>query len=136
MDHRNPPPPPLPSPPLAEPAPHDLDARILLAEQRLIARDEDLRQRIATVGERVRAALRPWRLVAPLAGGALALGSLWWMGRRGERHPQPHRSRRRPAGRGALRGAAVVPWVQVAGLAWPLLERWLAQRRAPRAPPR
>jgi apolipoprotein D and lipocalin family protein len=98
----------------------DLDTRIMLVEQRLIAREQSLRRGIDAIGLRVRRAVRPWCRALPAIGltlGASLLATLWW--------------RRRPLGRGAAspggrhagdaRHGAGIPWVHLVTLGWPLL---------------
>lgn len=104
----------------------DLDERIRLAEQRLIARDETLRRRFGLLGTRAKDLLQPRRLLAPLAGGAVALGALWWMWRGlGPRMaPAPVASPPRPV-------KPQLPWVSLLGLAWPLLPRHWRSRVSP-----
>lgn len=109
--------PPLPASLLrAEAEQRDLDARILQAEQRLIAREENLRRRVNHIGERLREAWRPQRLVLPLAGGAAALAGLLWLVRGRAAAP---RAEARAAERPQMGGHA--HWISLLGMAWPLL---------------
>jgi apolipoprotein D and lipocalin family protein len=104
-----------------------LDDRILQAEQRLIAREENLRRRVGAIGTRLRETLQPKRLLAPVAGGVLALAGLWWVGRRRGDAPESQASGPRAAdaaqGSSSPGGAwsGRVPWVQLLGFAFPLL---------------
>jgi len=118
--------PPLPASLLrAEAEEHDLDARILQVEQRLIAREENLRRRVSHVSTRVREAWRPRRLLLPLAGAGIALAALIWFGRG------------RPAVRPAQAPGSAPPpeshghgshWISLLGLVWPLLPpNWRAR---------
>jgi apolipoprotein D and lipocalin family protein len=127
----NNPPPPLPaSLPRAEaPPPVDLDDRILEVEQRLIAREAQLRRGVAALGQQLHTALQPRRLVRPAMVAALALGLL--LGRPWRRRgapapaqPQPHGAA--PVVRPALIALlAGLPWARLLGQAWPLLPaRW------------
>ncbi|PTT86398.1 hypothetical protein DBR42_13700 [Pelomonas sp. HMWF004] len=120
------PPPPLPArlmPPEAQAA-GDIDARILLVEQRLIAREEALRRRLGSLGTQLQQRLQPRRLLWPAAGmAAVLLGLLAWRRRPAERVRPAVGSRRR-----ARHGSHPRPWVQLLTLAWPLVpERWRAR---------
>lgn len=97
---------------------HDLEARIRQAEERLIAREENLHRRAAHLLGRTRSALSPRRLLAPLLGAGAAVGVLWWAFRGGRARPQPAVAGGQPAGPLAH---GEVPWVRMVGLAWPLL---------------
>jgi len=108
------------NPPQVEVDDHvDLETRILLVEQRLVAREARLRRGASGLAREARRQLRPARLLAP-AGGALlallALRSLW-------RHPakaEPAAEAQKAHGR-----LADIPWVRLLGLAWPLVPgRW------------
>jgi apolipoprotein D and lipocalin family protein len=107
---------PLPS--RREVDPDDLEARIRQAEQRLMAREEDLRRRLGALGVRARQAATPRRLVGPLAGLGLAVLGLRWLfkGRDAGRLPRAAADNE---------AAAEAPhewsWVRLVGLAWPLL---------------
>lgn len=98
---------------------HDLEDLIRQAEERLIAREENLHRRVASLMGRTRGALRPRRLLAPLAGAAAGIGVLWWTFRGGRARPLP------PAAAGGRAASPLaqgeVPWVRLVGLAWPLL---------------
>jgi len=97
----------------------DLDARIAEAEQRLVRREARLRRRWTALGERVKEAARPQRMLAPAAGLAALLLTLWWLRRPAPAAAAQHRSRDDRPG---------LPWLRLAGLAWPLLpERWRAR---------
>lgn len=65
----------------------ELDAQISAAEQRLIDRQEGLKQRASLIGDRVKDGLRPARLLAPALGTAAAGAALWWTVRRARRAP-------------------------------------------------
>ncbi len=112
---------PLSPPPVEADAGVDIDTRILLVEQRLIAREERLHRGLSDLVGEARRRLQPRRLIAPIGGAllaALALRALW-------RSPAPAQ-RAAAAGHAAPDGsAAEVPWVRLLGLAWPLLPaRW------------
>jgi hypothetical protein len=122
------PPPSPPTPPLPASLQHaeatDLDARILQAEQRLIARDERVRLGAHHLLQQLQAAWQPRRLMRPLVVGALAvmlaglaIGSLWRSpGRRLRREPEAGPS------------ARTLPWVHALTLAWPMLpQAWRAR---------
>lgn len=107
--------------PRADGEPGTLEARILQVEQRLVAREENLRHTLHGLGLRLRRSLQPRRLVIPAVGvGVVAalLGLLWLtLARR----------------RGALpgQGASAAPlardlggvggWISTVGLVWPML---------------
>ena len=103
----------------------DLDARIRLAEQRVLARDAAFRARLALTGTRLQQATRPRNFIVPAAAAGLAVLALAWA-LRGHRHapakgyttPPP------PAG-------TEVPWIALAGLLWPLLPRTWSNRVSP-----
>jgi apolipoprotein D and lipocalin family protein len=109
----------LPSPSLSDPPAGDLDARIRAAEGRLVAREQDLQRRASGLGQRVRAAMRPGRLLVPALGALAGGAALWWVLR-------PPR-RVRPAAPAAPRATpprhegGELPWASLLGLAWPLL---------------
>jgi len=121
---------PLPSSLAAtEPSDVDLDTRIQYVEQRLILREENLRRTARQFSDRVHDALRPARLLWPLAGLAAVAAAGFglhalWRGRR-----EPARIAVGPAGPGmAADGVPAMPWVRLLGLAWPLLpQRWRAR---------
>jgi hypothetical protein len=97
----------------------DLDARILQAEQRLIAREEALHRSVRSLGKRMRQALRPRQLLIPAVCVGAVLSAVLWFG-----------LRRRPAARPGPALAADAPprrrggaarWARRAGLLWPML---------------
>lgn len=112
----------------AEAQDDDLDARILQAEQRLIAREENLRRRVGLLGAQLRGRIEPWRnkrmRAMAYAGAALGGLLLWtlWRGR-----GRPARAVAGSSGGGEARNAGPgfaasnLPWVRLIGLAWPLL---------------
>ena len=118
---------PLPASPLrAEPEVRDLDARIEQAEQRLIAREAGLRRRAGALGERVRAAWQPGRLLAPLlvSAGVAMLGWLW----RGRAAPAPRNLEPAPAPARAPADGGHGHWVHLLPLLWPLVpQAWRAR---------
>ena len=88
----------------------DLDERIIAAEQQLLARQHRLRREWTALGEHVTATLKPRQMLGPAAGLAAAL-----MAMRQLRHQKTS----------ATTGMG---WLQLAGLAWPMLpERWRAK---------
>lgn len=112
----------------------DLDARIRRAELALIARDQRVRHRVAVLGQRFRRARDPVRLAArwgvPVAAGALAALTGWWLWRKrrpqageppaGGRTPHAHRARGHTSRAGSSLG-----WLEMIALAWPLMpEAW------------
>jgi lipocalin len=113
----------------AEPQQGDLDARILQAEQRLVARQENIQRRLAAAGQRLQRALNPGRLLWPL-GATLAVGGLGWL-LRGRRSAAVAPFVATPPGHEAVAGAGGVPWLQVAGSMWPLLPRSWRRRISP-----
>ena len=107
----------------------DLDIRIRLAEERLMARQQNLRCQAGAIGERVQAAIKPWRQALPLAGAVLAGAGVWWLwrGRRrgAARAPAPEQGQQQQS---APAGHADFPWLHIITLGWPLLpERWRAR---------
>lgn len=108
---------PLGPPPVEADDGVDIDARILLVEQRLIAREARLHRGVSALAGEARRCLQPRRLVAPVGGvllAALALRALWRSPTGATAEAPP------PAG-----GAAGLPWLHLLGLAWPLLPaRW------------
>jgi apolipoprotein D and lipocalin family protein len=103
-----------------------LQQRIVLAEDRLVARQHRLRSRLAEIEAGAREELRPQRLLTPLLGAGLAAlvtGWLWHrltplLGR--GRAPAPAQPPLSAAGLGA--GLA---WSELLLIAWPLLPaRW------------
>lgn len=113
---------PQPAPPRrTEVVTLDLDARILRAEQRLVAREESLRRRANELGARVREAWQPGRLLWPLTGAGLALVALKWLGR--GRAPAPRAEAPPPRAR-----EGGPHWVSLLGILWPLLpSSWRAR---------
>ncbi|MGM9484045.1 lipocalin family protein [Roseateles sp. NT4] len=101
----------------------DIDARILAVEQRLIAREDRLRRDVASLSGQLRDRLSPRQWLPPVGAGLLtvaALAALW-------RRPAPPA----PPTSGGAPLLARLPWMQLIGLAWPLLpERW-RQRVSP-----
>ncbi|MGQ3051533.1 MAG: lipocalin family protein [Roseateles sp.] len=100
----------------------DIDEQIRLIEHRLIAREENLRRGVADFSGQLRETLSPRRLLVPVGGallGVVALASLWRRPR-----PQPVAVHLPPeAPSGSL--PPHIPWMQLLGLAWPMLpERW------------
>lgn len=102
-------------------SPDDLDARILQVEQRLIAREENLRRGLSAFSRRLGEATQPRRLLRPALIGGGALAALWLLRRRPKpaAGPAPRRAGYSASGMGGI------PWVRLAGLAWPMLpQRW------------
>lgn len=104
----------------------DIDARILEAEQRLMAREHGLQLSVQGLGMRLRHSLHPRRLLVPALGlGATLAGMLWMLGRRRRSigpaqglDPAPPLCTPRQVGH----------WVPLVGLLWPLLpEAWRAR---------
>jgi apolipoprotein D and lipocalin family protein len=113
--------------------PVDLDARILLVEQRLIAREQTLRRGIADLGQRLRATHEPWRRALPALGLALAAVTLAAIAWRWRRRARPHRhavpalaaAPHAAAAAAASTAGSDIPWVRLVALGWPLLPaRW------------
>jgi apolipoprotein D and lipocalin family protein len=110
-------------PPPLEPA-LSLDERIRRAELRLIAREDNLKRRIDSLGRRLHEVAQLRRYVVPAVGGALGLLALWLL-LRGRLRPLAARAATAAASRapgGHARGASgELPWASLLGLAWPLL---------------
>lgn len=103
---------------------NDLDTRILVAEQRLIAREQALGLQVDALGRRVRRALQPRRLIGPVLGAALLLVAAGWLiGRVGRRVAAPARAEAPPARESR--------WIRMAALAWPLLSQVWHPRSGP-----
>ena len=125
---RWPPPGPPPGPQPATPddlsAEIDLDTRISLAEQRLIAREQRLRGQVQRFGQRLHQAAAPRALLLKAGGVALAGAALVWTLRRGgSRHGQP--PARRPHPTPAMSGGPPQLLLSLLPMAWPMLpERW------------
>lgn len=110
------------------PADADIDTLVLLAEQRLIDREQRVRQSVRRFSRQLHDATRPERLAKPalIAGGV----ALWLMLRR--RHPRAAAAA--PAGHPAVPAAARpalfvllagIPWTRLLSHAWPLMPgRW------------
>lgn len=105
------------SPPHAESAAKvDLEERILRVERRLMAREERLRRGVADLSGELRQRFQPRKLLLPVGGGLLAAAALFTLWRRPTHAAPPAPP---PTARPQL------PWVQLLGLAWPLLpQRW------------
>jgi len=135
-----------------------LEDRILQAELRLIAREHRLWRGVSEIQARARASLQPRRLLRPLAiaGGVGLVGvATWWLFRRGrsarrdaaEFGSGPACAERSSGGDRVVRDGsssrwrtrivtavgvlAVVPWIPVMNLVWPLLPARLKQRTTP-----
>lgn len=97
----------------------DIDARILLVEQRLLSRQARLREGATALSEHVSDALQPRRFIKPglIAAAVAALVLL-----------RPRRAVAAQAiggGNGLRSTLRGLPWVRLLGLAWPLLPaRW------------
>lgn len=105
---------PLPS--VWRPADTDLDARIERVEQRLMAREQRLRDGASSLRHLWRRSLRPARALLPAGGLALGLlGSLALRALRGRAKPAP----------APQAASSPLPWSRVLMLALPLLPaRW------------
>lgn len=111
-----------------------LDERIREVELRVIARDENARRRLDAIGHKLTRLPRPRDLLVPLAGAVAAGGALVWGWRRFVRDGRSHergapgfvRSRASAeSDSGSARARGGLPWVQLIGLAWPLVPaRW------------
>ncbi|MEO5698615.1 MAG: lipocalin family protein, partial [Burkholderiaceae bacterium] len=100
----------------------DLDARIQRAEERLVAREQLVRDRVGALRQRVRAATAPRKLVGPALGAVLALGGIGWLWRR--REPLATLGSGGTSsvdGAAPQSGLAQLPWTQMMALAVPML---------------
>lgn len=96
----------------------DIDARIRQAELRLISREENLHRGVTALGQRLREAARPHRLIVPLAGAVVLVLGWWW--RRSGTGARPLAPAPAPRGSG--------PWMGLLGLVVPLLpQKWRAR---------
>ncbi len=111
----------------------DLESRIKHVEHCLILREENMRRSARHLGERVQEALRPARLLWPLAGlaaaGAAGFGlyMLW----RGRRHPAPAAADRSTGSQPSRSGWSAVPWVRLMPMALPFLPQGWRSRVSP-----
>ena len=119
-----PPPGPAATTPHDLPDDIDLDTRISLAEQRLIAREQRLRGQVQRFGQRLQQAAAPRALLLKAGGVALASAALVWTLRRGGgRHGHPPARRYHPAP--AMSGGPPQWLLGLLQMAWPMLpERW------------
>jgi apolipoprotein D and lipocalin family protein len=108
--------------------PGDIDARILQVEQRLIAREENLRRGATAFSAQLGDTLKPRRLLKPalITAGVAAL-LLWRPARTAAATAAA------PARASAAAGLRGVPWVRLLGLAWPLLPAHWRHRISPGA---
>ena len=101
----------------------DIDTRILHVEQRLIAREENLRRGVGALTGQLRETLQPRRLIAPAAGALLGSAALLSLFRR-----PPAPTAVPPGAAPAARPSIFpmeIPWMRLLGLAWPMVpERW------------
>jgi apolipoprotein D and lipocalin family protein len=96
-----------------------IDDRIRAVEQRLIARERSLVARFADLGQRLRHAARPRRVLSPALGIGLAALVLWgWLRGRSRAPVAAAREGHAAPPRADLAG---VPWANWLALAWPLL---------------
>ncbi|MCE4553108.1 hypothetical protein [Pelomonas cellulosilytica] len=105
----------------------DIDAQIVRVEQRLIAREENLRRGVGRFGHELRDAFRPRRWLKPALAGAAGVALLWLLLRRrpAAASVAPVQAVARPALLALLAG---LPWARLVDVIWPLLpERWRAR---------
>lgn len=119
----------------------NLDERILRVEQRLIAREEQLRRGVHAFGRRLEQALQPRRLVKPALIGLAGLAALLVLPRLLPRRPR--RALRQAAPQAGEAAAAVakpaalfallasLPWNRLLGSVWPALPQKLRERVSP-----
>ena len=119
-----PPPGPAPTLPDDRSADIDLDTRISLAEQRLVAREQRLRGQVQGLGQRLQQAAAPRALLLKAGGVALAGAALVWTLRRGgSRNGHAPARRNHPAP--AMSGGPPQWLLSLLPMAWPMLpERW------------
>ena len=118
-----------PLPPLPRTDEVDIDVRIVLAEQRLVAREAHLRRGVKAFNRQLGAALQPRRLVKPALIAAAGVGLMLLLRRRAPRHAAPT-SAVASAASAATRPAvfallSALPWTRVVSVVWPHVpERW------------
>jgi apolipoprotein D and lipocalin family protein len=95
----------------------DLDRRIELVEQRLVARQARLRYQFDALGQRAHAAATSGRVLVPVLAAGAALALLWLMLRKrlAHRHLAPHDEAPRSRSRSRSRLATLL-WSQVPAL--------------------
>jgi apolipoprotein D and lipocalin family protein len=121
----------------------DIDARILRVEQRLIAREENVRRGIRLFGSNVGEAMQPRRLIKPAliaVGGLVALAVLPRL-LPARRHRPLRRQEHTPdVGEAAVAVAkpaalfallASLPWDRLLGSIWPVLPQKVRERVSP-----
>lgn len=108
---------PLPAMPPRADEDEDIDTRVMRAEQRLIAREQRLRQGVADLTGQLRHSLRPRRLLLP---GGVLLGAVTLVSLLRRRPAAAHAAP--PPPRAPL---PHIPWPRLFDLAWPMLpQRW------------
>jgi apolipoprotein D and lipocalin family protein len=107
----------------------DIEARIAIAESRLLEREARMQRNWATFTARAKRATQPPKLFSPMVmGPALGLIGLWLL--RGRRNT--YRPPLGAAASGAARGSsAEAPWISLIALAWPLLPARYRSRISP-----
>ena len=102
----------------------DLDTRISLAEQRLIAREQRLHGQVQRFGQRLQQAAAPRALLLKAGGVALAgVALVWTLRGGGSRHGHAPARRNHPAP--AMSGGPPQWLLSLLPMAWPMLpERW------------
>lgn len=103
-----------------------LDERIALAEQRLVANEQNLQHRARALLQRAQTVTEPRRMIRPalyaLGTLALAWGAMRLLqGRRGTQGPDATASPRAVTAAPAASRWGEVPWVRASALLWPLL---------------
>ena len=114
----------------------DIDARILQAELRLVAREERLHRGVTALGRQVHQATRPSRLLQPaLLTAAVAVIVLGWPSRK--QAPAPASQQQPDTAAAAIARPALfvllagIPWTRLLSHAWPMLPGHWRERLNP-----
>ena len=109
----------------------DLDTQILHIEQRLILREENMRRSARHLTARVQHALRPARMLWPLAGTAAAAAAGFGLYMLWRRRKEPAPTATGPSAPQLAAESSALSWVRLIPLAWPLLPQGWRARVSP-----